>query len=212
MPIDKKTALDQIDAALSAYQDVVSKIRQPVYRTTAEANQAIASAFTRMKAAIDRLAPADSVYRDSGKNDVANTAGSLQALRADYEAGYLETYRELIHGETFSDFLDMALHLLSDAYKDHAAVVAAATLAGGVLEQHLRALCVKFGISPIPENLNPLNTALYKKAYQSNDMKQITAWTDIRNAAAHGEHAKVIRGQVELMIPGIRQFISANPA
>jgi hypothetical protein len=65
----------------------------------------------------------------------------------------------MIHGETFSDFLAMAEHLLSAAYKDNAAVVAAATIAGGVLEQHLRALCVKYGSFEKICNITPKEDA-----------------------------------------------------
>src|SRR5262249_19597128 len=104
----------------------------------------------------------------------------------------------------------MASHLLSEKYKDAAAVIA-----GGVLEQHLRALCAKHGATPVPRNLNALNDALYRQppgAYGSQFMKQVTAWADIRNDAAHAHYDKVDAKQVELMIAGIRHFLLVQPA
>jgi hypothetical protein len=61
--------------------------------------------------------------------------GVLRALRADYEAGRLQSFQELVHADLFSDFLEMAEYFLQEGYKDPAAVIA-----GGVLEQHLRKL------------------------------------------------------------------------
>jgi hypothetical protein len=62
--------------------------------------------------------------------------GTLQALRDDYESGYLQSVVELVHADIFADFLDMADYLIQQGYKDPAAVVA-----GSVLEEHLRKLC-----------------------------------------------------------------------
>ncbi len=43
-------------------------------------------------------------------------------------------------------------------------------------------------------------------------MMQITAWLDIRNNAAHGKYSEYNNQQVDLMINGMRVFISNNPA
>jgi hypothetical protein len=71
----------------------------------------------------------------------------------------------------------------------------------------------KHGISPIPSQIKSLNDALYKQAvYEVGIMKQITAWADIRNNAAHGHYDKVDAKQVELMVAGIRHYILSYPA
>jgi hypothetical protein len=205
MPIDKKTALEQIDAVLERYK----LFRNPRSRAKVGFEVAHTELVMRMMETLRRLAPPGSMYRVRG-TDEDELAGVLKALRADYEADYLQTFRELLHGETFSNFLDMATHLLSEGYK-----VAAAVIAGGVLEQHLRALCTKLGVSPVPSKLGNLNTALYRdppKAYSSHTMKQITAWADIRNSAAHGHYDEVDAKQVELMIDGIRLFVQSHAA
>jgi hypothetical protein len=205
MPIDKKAALEQIDAALERYEMFRSG-----KRTSDEAfERNHTDVIFRMMATLKRLSPPRSIYPVTSTNE-HELAGVLKALRADYEAGYIQTIRELIHGETFSDFLDMASHLLREKYKDAAAVIA-----GGVLEQHLRALCAKNGVTPIPINLNALNDALYRQspeAYGSQIMKQVTAWADIRNDVAHGHYDRIDAKQVELMIAGIRHFMLTHPA
>lgn len=50
------------------------------------------------------------------------------------------------------------------------------------------------------------------KAYSILDQKNVTAWLDLRNKAAHGEYAKYVAEQVGLLISGIRDFIDRNPA
>jgi hypothetical protein len=103
--------------------------------------------------------------------------GMLQALRDDYESGYLQSVVELVHADLFADFLDMADHLIQQGYKDPAAVVA-----GSVLEEHLRKLCDKHGIDVLkadgtPKKADALNSELAGAgAYSKLDQKSVTAW------------------------------------
>ncbi|MBV9942032.1 MAG: hypothetical protein JO262_07900 [Solirubrobacterales bacterium] len=71
---------------------------------------------TRLRAGIDRLtAPgsryakeADAVVRTGFVgSQLLNLAGILQAMRADFDAGYVQTLEELVHSAVFEDFLDM---------------------------------------------------------------------------------------------------------
>src|SRR5450759_204540 len=89
----------------------------------------ISEVNSRILAGIRRYAPKGSAHRDAAEAllkqyGVANgyTAepllGILRGLRADYAAGYLTTVEELIHADLFSDFLEMAEHLLKQGYKD----------------------------------------------------------------------------------------------
>ena len=181
--------------------------------------------LTRMRSALARLAPPGSSYHESA-NSSENTdtselhriAGVLQALLADYRGDYLQTFRELAHAELFTDFLSMAEHLLSEeSLKDPAAV-----LAGGVLEEHLRTLCGKNGVPTTvtdangrvrPTKLDTMNADLARaNTYGKNEQKQITAWAGIRNDAAHAHYDKYVAEQVNLMIQGVRAFISRYPA
>jgi hypothetical protein len=216
MPTEKKqAALVQIDSVLKRYAEYKARWQ---HGTNDEFYGNNTEVSTRLKTTIDRLAPPGTTHRKVPITHTDDLAATLRCLRHDYDAGYLQTYEEMIHGATFADFLSMAAHLLSEGYKDAAAVIA-----GGVLEQHLRALCTKHDVDPTfldkagnpqPKMINAMNTELYKPAevYALDFMQQITAWAVIRNHAAHAEWDKVDKGKVELMIPGLRHFMSVHPA
>jgi len=143
----------------------------------------------------------------------SRTLGILKALKEDVEAGYLTTLRELIHADMFGDFLEMAEYLLTDGFKDPAAV-----LVGGVLEEHLRQLSVKYGVDlnephGQPKKSDKMNADLVKKtAYTGLEQKQVTAWLDLRNKAAHGRYSEYRAEQVSLMLQGVRDFAIRHPA
>ena len=107
---------------------------------------------TRCLAGIERAVGRGSVYYDQaervlrGSNNqlgyLAGLIGVVESLLHNMRAGYIHTLEELVHGEVFGDFLEMAQYLLDKGYKD-----AAAVMAGSTLEAHLRQLCKKVGIS-----------------------------------------------------------------
>ena len=106
----------------------------------------------------------------------------------------------------------MSEYLLSEGYKDPAAVIA-----GSVLEEHLRKLCIRNGIAVEttgkPKKADTLNSELAAKTvYSKLDQKSVTAWLDLRNKAAHGKYSEYNKEQVDLMIKSVRDFLSRNPA
>jgi hypothetical protein len=138
--------------------------------------------------------------------------GIVKSLLDDIRCGYLKSAEELIHGEVFSDFLEMADYLLANGYKDSAAIVT-----GSTLEAHLRQLAAKAGVdvelNGKPKKASQLNDELTKAgAYSKLDQKNVTAWLDLRNDAAHGHYEKYTKEQVGLLISGIRDFITRVPA
>ena len=82
----------------------------------------------------------------------------------------------------------MAGYLLEKGFKDAAAVIA-----GSTLEEHLRQLCKSAGISPKdnggrPKTTDRINSELAaERTYSKLDQKNVTAWLDLRNKAAHGQ-------------------------
>lgn len=111
--------------------------------------------------------------------------------------------RALVATELLGELLDQAKLLNAEGYH-----VAAASLAGAVLEATLRRLCQARGLS-IPEktNINRLNDALAKAgAYDKLTQKRITALAEIRHNADHGHFGKVRREDVEEMVKWIRRF------
>ncbi len=141
--------------------------------------------------------------------------GPLDALYQDIQNDYIKTLSELIHGDVFSDYLDMAEYLLNESYKDAAAVIA-----GSTLEEHLRKLCQKSGISTQiqvtsglkPKKADVMNSDLVKQnIYTKSEQKQVTAWLGIRNDAAHGNYGNYTDKKVKLLIMGLRDFFIRNP-
>lgn len=140
--------------------------------------------------------------------DANRGLGVLRAARKDIGAGFLGRLRDLVSADVFSDFLEMAGHLLDTRYKDPAAV-----LAGGALEAHLRSLCNRASIAlddaSGPIKADRLNSELAKvPVYGKLDQKNVTAWLDLRNNAAHGRFDAYTQEQVGLMLQGIRDFIA----
>jgi hypothetical protein len=76
----------------------------------------------------------DIVFTDNVKTVI----GILKAAKDDYENGYLFDTRTLIEAEVFDDFLQQAEELFKKGYYQPAAVIA-----GSVLEDGLRKLCIK---------------------------------------------------------------------
>jgi hypothetical protein len=136
----------------------------------------------------------------------------LLSIQNEIEGGWVFSVKQLISAEIFSDFLEMAEHLLSQGYKDPAAV-----MIGSVLEENLRQLCLNNEIdielekegSFIAKRADRLNADLVKaEIYTKLDQKAVTMWLDLRNKAAHGKYDEYTREQVELMSQGVTEFLA----
>jgi hypothetical protein len=146
------------------------------------------------------------------ESDGKYALGILTAIRDHIKGGWIETTKGLVTAEVFADFLEMAEHLLDQKYKDPAAVVA-----GSVLEEHLRQICNAASVpvediahgKAVPRKADSLNADLAKAGkYSKLDQKQVTAWLDLRNKAAHGKYSEYTSDQVALMLAGVRDFVS----
>ncbi|MGN6387025.1 MAG: hypothetical protein ACTHMT_12385 [Verrucomicrobiota bacterium] len=102
----------------------------------------------------------------------------------------------------------MAKYLLTQGYKDAAAVII-----GSTLEAHLRKLATSRHLGVLdaqgkPKKATVLNAELKKSgAYEGGEEKQITAWLHIRNEAAHGHYQSYTADQVQLMASGVQDFM-----
>lgn len=217
----KDDVVKEIDAQLEVWRSARARSKYDDLSDLRESDKL--SVLTRLAAAVTRLAPEGSQYRETARftlksfgatnsYNIPVLIGILQALRADYEAGYVQTVEELIHADVFGDFLDMARHLLAEGYKDPAAV-----LTGGVLEEHLRKLCIKNGIaiavSGRPKKAEAMNSDLAAAGVTSKlDQKNVTAWLDLRNKSAHGKYSEYTQQQVDLLVQSIQDFITRMPA
>lgn len=148
-------------------------------------------------------------------SNAANGLAIIRIIRDEIAGGWLFTVRGLVAAEVFADFLEMAEHLLESGYKDPAAV-----MGGSVLEEHIRQLCNKHAIAideekngkQIPKKADRLNAELASAtAYSKLDQKQITAWLDLRNNAAHGNYSAYSSEQVSQLLAGITNFMVRVP-
>lgn len=133
--------------------------------------------------------------------------GILKALKEDIEQGYLARIKDLVSAEIFTDFIEMAQHLLDSDYKD-----SAASLVGAVLENGLRQIAQKHNVDiKSGDDIGSLNTKLAdKEVYNRLIQKQIQAWKAIRDSADHGKFNDYKAGDVKSMLEGVQRFLTEN--
>ena len=212
---------EQLAAIVSEYDAALAQAERKFAQDVLDDTQVV-DLRTRCIAAIERASTPASAYRmnvEENRNMLAHDwvrlardVGIARALLSDIRNGYLKSVEELLHGDVFGDYLEMASHLLKSGYKD-----AAAVLAGGTLEVHIRKLCDKHSISTMgdgkPRKTEDLSVDLVKQGvYAKQDQKSVTMWLGLRNYAAHGHYSEYAEEQVELFLQGVQYFITRHPA
>lgn len=144
--------------------------------------------------------------------ETENGINILIAIRNEVDNDWLISIKKLISAEIFSDFFEMSKYLLDQRYKDPAAV-----MIGSVLEEHLRLLCRNHSVqidflnnsgNTVSKKADTLNADLVKAGvYGLLEQKQVTAWLDLRNKAAHGKYSEYSQEHVELMYQGVLNFL-----
>lgn len=139
--------------------------------------------------------------------DVQQGLGTLLAAQDDFKTGALFQIKALITAEVFDEFLEQAEALYSAGYFGPAAVIA-----GAVLEDALRKICIHRDIElPEKPKLDWMNARLAKAGvFNSLTQKKITALADIRNSAAHGKWDAFESSDVAGMIEWTRDFMQKN--
>lgn len=124
------------------------------------------------------------------------------SAKEDYEGGYMFGLRGLVKAEVLSDALDQAAELLTAGYKDPACV-----LTGVSLEIAIKHLASKHSL--VVGKLDRMNVDLGKASiYNMAKQKQITAWADLRNKAAHGDWDAYTAEDVRDMHSGVQRFVA----
>ena len=150
------------------------------------------------------------------KPQIEYCIGILRGLRSDLAGGFLDDLALKMETEISGDYLGQAEQLLKEGRHGHYEHVPAAVLAGAVLEKSLRSLCARqqTPISIINEKgelktMNPLIDDLKSAGlYNEVKAKQLRAWADIRNKAAHGHFDQFTKQDVELMLKAISDFLA----
>jgi hypothetical protein len=153
---------------------------------------------------------ASSVPQPSKASNARDLLGVARAALKAWDSEYVFELRSLAEANVEASLIDQAEELLTKGYH-----VAAAVLAGAVLEQHLRSLCPKYGVIPTaatgkPKTMDPLAAELRAAgAFDALQGKHITLLAGIRNDAAHGnpvsaDNAAIIVRDVVLLCDKLR--------
>ncbi|MFE5008054.1 hypothetical protein ACFRJ3_26090 [Streptomyces sp. NPDC056696] len=217
--IDIGRTVEQLDELIETYAALLRKSKWDDASDLPSESRVL---LHRLDSAINRVTVPNSIQRKQLElygNEretsfkLAEYVGVAEALRDDLKAGWTESFTEQVHADTHGDYLDMAENLLTSGHKDAAAVIA-----GTALEVHVRALCVKHGVDIEESNGSPkkattMNADLKKAGvYATLQEKQVTAWMDLRNQAAHGNYEKYDLSEVRLLSVGVRGFMIKYPA
>jgi len=176
---------------------------------------------------LDQIIPPRSVHRKlldeteilSYPPEHLNTRIShLKGLKDDFQKGYLGDLGLEIEAAIVADYMSQAEQLLAEGQSGQYDHVPAAVLAGAVLEKSLRTLCDKQSpsIPTVNDKGKPLTLAPLIEVLKKNNLfneltaKQLRAWADIRNSAAHGQFDEFNHSQVDLMIQGINNFLATH--
>lgn len=131
----------------------------------------------------------------------------LSSVKDDLTKGRLISLKAMITAEVFSDFLEMAEHLLLHDYKD-----ASASLIGAVLERGLRDLATANGLTVRDrDDLTSLTNKLAEKhVFNRLVQKNLNVWIEVRNNADHGKFEEYAPSDVKNMLVGVQAFLSQN--
>ncbi|PUA44291.1 DUF4145 domain-containing protein [Pseudomonas protegens] len=141
---------------------------------------------------------------DSNVDRLTRMSAVFLAAKEDYEGGYLNSLRNLVQADVFTNELEQAEELLKSGY-----ATAAAVIAGVVLETTLRDLCTTHELEH--GSLNKMNDDLAKAgAYNASQKKRITALAAIRNSAAHGKPEEFTAADVRGMIDDVERFLAST--
>lgn len=144
---------------------------------------------------------------------VQSGRGILKAIKTEIEGNWFFSVRRLVTAEIFSDFMEMAKYLIDEKYH-----IPSAVMLGSILEEHLKQLAVKNNIildsinnkgDTIPKKADTINAELTAVGvYNKLDQKQVTAWLDLRNKAAHGKYGEFTAEQVSLFYNSLLDFLN----
>jgi hypothetical protein len=213
---EMKNVLQKRFAELSAQAELVgaSKAYRAVSREYDLDPMAILNWKVKAKGLIDRVCGAESEhatefrnaaegsYYTSDETRLARMVAVFEAAREDFEGGYLVSIRSLVQSQVFDSELDQAMELLASGY-----AVAAAVIAGTVLETSIRDLCDR---NTIPHaKVEKMNADLVKaEIYNTITQKRVTHLMAIRNSAAHGNKDEFNAADVHGMIEEIEKFLA----
>jgi hypothetical protein len=140
-------------------------------------------------------------------SDTLQGLGILRAALEELKQGFVGRLQQLLAAEIFTNFLDMAVHLLEAGYKD-----AAASLGGAVLEDGLRRIAAARSVTVKGrDDLGSLNQRLADaEVYNRLTQRRVHAWNELRNSADHGKFSEYKADEVQEMLQGVARFLDEH--
>lgn len=139
--------------------------------------------------------------------EVNQIVGVLSGALSDLEDGFLVGQEHLIAGVVLDSVLEQSKYLLSNGFKDPAAI-----LCRVVVEDALRRLCDEEGLSSAGKAAT-LNDSLKDHGrYSKPQWRLVQSWLDIGNSAAHGKFEEYTEPNVSQMVSDVERFIAQELA
>ena len=208
MEIDK--VLQRLDNLIETGEKVLSTVRDHDFVDTVLAQQWSTSSLAILKAVFTDNSVHYREFEERCKYShqlfhAKRGLAILRAAREDIAGGYLQKVENLVSAEIFSDFLEMAEHLLDNGYKDPAA-----SLIGAILEDGLRRICGNNNITvKSDDNISSLNKRLAdNNVYNRLQQREIEVWNKLRDYADHGHFSEYNAERVKDMMAGVSNFLS----
>jgi hypothetical protein len=207
--MEVKEVLDRLDSLIRMGEEVLAYGTDRRFVDAALAQQWRTSSLTFLGATLGsehvHYLEFDERCKWSQRYEAERGLAILKAVREDIAGGYLQKFETLVSASVFSDFLEMAEHLLDNGYKDPAA-----SLTGAVLEDGLRRICGNHNITvKYDDNISSLNQKLAQNhVYNPLQQGQIQVWNKVRDYADHGNFDEYDKDNVKDMLQGVRSFLS----
>ena len=178
---------------------------------------------TKCATLLDQVVPQWSIHRttvngfgnlEATQSTVQGGTSFLKAIHDDLRDGFFERLTAEIESAIVADYVTQIEQLLADDTSERAGYVGIAVLAGSILEGHLRTMCAQLSpAEPIaaPQSLGALIEVFKRRGVIAEPRaKQLRAWADVRNRAAHGKFDEFSKEDVRLMVSGIKHFLGEH--
>lgn len=226
----KREILSQLDALIETGQRLIDSYELKEFEYESSVPEVELRAFvTTALAAIERISGKNSPYyanipearlssplavdglqaiTRANLHFLPTVTGVLISLREAVDKGLLVSLESKLRANIHDDFLVQASELLRAGFH-----VAAMVLIGGVLEDHLRKMIQKRGLSlPKKGGISKYNNLLRENLYSQSVWHRIQSIAGLRNDAAHGEGSKIAPEDVKDAHRFVQRFITDYPA
>ncbi|MDD5114870.1 MAG: hypothetical protein PHC94_12705 [Methylobacter sp.] len=185
-------------------QDVVAG--QSWMASAANAIQQVSPVASFFRVELDRLMTNEQLKHGIPLSVTEKVLGLLQSVQLEAQAGLLTKLEDQVIATAFDDFLDHA-----SQYHKSGKVKEAAVLASAVLEDTVKRVATKNGISPSGLSLEPLIDELAKGGIVTQvKAKRLKSYSAIRNHALHAEWDKLDLKDVGAQISGLRELLDEH--